>query len=408
MTYNETYSNPAYKIARSMYLAIGGDPTKEFESVEEIYNDINGIFEQNSGRVVIEPLEVNVTNNGSQVFSNEEIAGYKPVSVNVDIPTGIVLNSLEYDKSVIDEITRIENERVQQSIDLVNNWDPTTKKLWFSDAVYFPSLGDNVGNVYWLFEKQLARSIGDNNFNSVDGPSDDVDSRLDGAINLMYAGNLSFNALSDVDYMFRDCVELRKVGNFTALNAVSAASLFTNDSKLETIGDLNLPLVENINRIFSGCNNLKEIPNMTLGTLFDVQQAFSNCRNITTIPLLDTSNCYDLSGLCMNCTNLKYLPLLDTSNCTIIGSVFSNCTSLEEIGGFKNLGMRTSLNGTSYNFLDKLPNIPKQSILNIFNNLYDRNSAGYSVVTIKLGATNLAKLTDEEKAIATNKGWTLI
>jgi hypothetical protein len=27
--------------------------------------------------------------------------------------------------------------------------------------------------------------------------------------------------------------------------------------------------------------------------------------------------------------------------------------------------------------------------------------------TLTLGSTNLAKLTDEEKAIATNKGWTL-
>jgi hypothetical protein len=41
------------------------------------------------------------------------------------------------------------------------------------------------------------------------------------------------------------------------------------------------------------------------------------------------------------------------------------------------------------------------------NGLYDRKTAGYSVLGLQLGSTHLAKLTDEEKAIATNKGWTL-
>jgi hypothetical protein len=45
--------------------------------------------------------------------------------------------------------------------------------------------------------------------------------------------------------------------------------------------------------------------------------------------------------------------------------------------------------------------------MNIINNLYDRASAGYSVVTLKLAAKTLALLSDEEKTIATNKGWTL-
>ena len=45
--------------------------------------------------------------------------------------------------------------------------------------------------------------------------------------------------------------------------------------------------------------------------------------------------------------------------------------------------------------------------MNVINNLYDRASAGYSVLTLKLHANHLAMLSDEEKAIATNKGWTL-
>jgi hypothetical protein len=82
--------------------------------------------------------------------------------------------------------------------------------------------------------------------------------------------------------------------------------------------------------------------------------------------------------------------------------------SIRYLGGFKNLGMMSSMSNTSGTyFMAGLPYISKESVLNVLNGLYDRASAGYSVVTLKLHAKHLAMLSDEEKAIATNKGWTL-
>ena len=49
-----------------------------------------------------------------------------------------------------------------------------------------------------------------------------------------------------------------------------------------------------------------------------------------------------------------------------------------------------------------LNNITHDSIVNIINNLYNRASAGYSILTIQLPG---GELSDDEKAIATNKGW---
>lgn len=49
----------------------------------------------------------------------------------------------------------------------------------------------------------------------------------------------------------------------------------------------------------------------------------------------------------------------------------------------------------------------KESLMNIINNLYDIATAGVQPQKLQLGSTNLAKLTDEEKVIATNKGWSL-
>ena len=65
-------------------------------------------------------------------------------------------------------------------------------------------------------------------------------------------------------------------------------------------------------------------------------------------------------------------------------------------------------------------NLTYESLINIVNNLYDLNIT-YGVYdadgnpgsgtlvrqALVLGSTNLAKLTDEETAIATNKGWNL-
>ncbi len=52
------------------------------------------------------------------------------------------------------------------------------------------------------------------------------------------------------------------------------------------------------------------------------------------------------------------------------------------------------------------PNLTRDSIMNVIGCLMDYAETG-TTKTLNLGSTNLAKLTDEEKAIATQKGWTL-
>ena len=50
-------------------------------------------------------------------------------------------------------------------------------------------------------------------------------------------------------------------------------------------------------------------------------------------------------------------------------------------------------------------NLTVDSMVAMFNSLKDLT--GDTAKTLTLGSTNLAKLTDEQKAIATNKNWTL-
>jgi len=84
-----------------------------------------------------------------------------------------------------------------------------------------------------------------------------------------------------------------------------------------------------------------------------------------------------------------------SSSDTAFSRMFEYCGSLEDING--ELCANESLD------LSYSPLLTHQSLVNVLNSIRTVSHAP----TLTLGATNLAKLTDEEKAIATGKGWTL-
>ena len=161
--------------------------------------------------------------------------------------------------------------------------------------------------------------------------------------------------------------------------------------------------------MFGGCRKISTIPLLNTSSVNKMRGLFNGCRSLTTIPQLDTSNVTIVNELFMGCVSLESLPLLDFSNVTDAGGMFSSnptsypqpYPSLTDLGGFKNL--RVSLSG-----LDGMPNLTVQSLMNVINNLYDFVGNGESTTrTLTLGTTNLNKLTAEQKAVATNKGWVL-
>lgn len=111
-------------------------------------------------------------------------------------------------------------------------------------------------------------------------------------------------------------------------------------------------------------------------------------------------------------TSLVKIPLLDLGKATSVSGIVNSCTSLTTLGGFKDLGKayRTtnSANYSSYKLdLSASTLLTHESLMNVINNLYDIAGKGCKTQSLVLGATNIAKLTEEEIAIATNKGWTV-
>ena len=98
-----------------------------------------------------------------------------------------------------------------------------------------------------------------------------------------------------------------------------------------------------------------------------------------------------------SCSNLTkvYLP----SSLTSVGTrIFQYCIKITEIvlGDNFNCNLRGLIDST---------NLTVQSMVNMFTALTDRT--GQDSYTLELGSTNLAKLTDEQKAIAIDKNWIL-
>lgn len=142
---------------------------------------------------------------------------------------------------------------------------------------------------------------------------------------------------------------------------------------------------------FYGIINFEDTSDVT-----DMVRMFDSCDNLATIPLIDTSKATNMSYMFNDCNNLTSVPAIDVNNVKNFVNMLFNCSRLETIH-MKNIGENLDLYGTYSN------RFTRETLLEIIGNL----KTVTETKTLRMGSTNLAKLTKEDKAIATNKGWTL-
>lgn len=127
------------------------------------------------------------------------------------------------------------------------------------------------------------------------------------------------------------------------------------------------------------------------------------------MPQLNTSNLKFMGQIFFQCNNLTTIPQLDTSKVIDISNAFSGCSSLVNFGGLSNIGQAylntTGANYSKYKYdLSSCVKLTHDNLINVINNLYDIATAGVQSQQLVLGSKNIAKLTAEEIAIATEKG----
>lgn len=124
--------------------------------------------------------------------------------------------------------------------------------------------------------------------------------------------------------------------------------------------------------------------------------AFSYCTNLKTVAIHNGVTEIRNSAFSY-CTSLTDVTLPNTL-VTVLPTAFQSCTALE----FVTLEKGFDCNGLD---LSSSTKYSKNTIVSMLNALADRTEQ--TAYTLKLGSSNLAKLTDEDIAIATAKNWTL-
>ena len=236
---------------------------------------------------------------------------------------------------------------------------------------------------------------------------------FEGCSSLIEIPTLDTSKVTTMYSMFGRCTSLKQIPLLDTKRCVDMEIMFNDCSLLETIPKLETGNVTIMNGMFKGCSSLKQIPLLNTKSCNLMQEMFSGCSSITEIPELDTSNVTSMWYMFFKCTSLTTVPMLDASKIINVYNMFNNCSSLVTLGGLKNLGMSYQTNWienvsvATLNLSDS-PLLTHDSLMNVINNLYNIKSKGVKPQTLQLGNTNKAKLTAEEIAIATNKGWNVI
>lgn len=195
-------------------------------------------------------------------------------------------------------------------------------------------------------------------------------------------------------------------GNPTEANIIGYAPV-VNYTWTSMIGFIYFPYLRKIEFIntnniinigsnaFESCSSLTSI-NLPSSLKSIASYAFRYCSSLTSINLPDSLTSIGDDAF-RGCSLLTTINLPDSLT-SIKGDAFRDCISLENVtfeNGFNcnNLNLSAS---TRYSV---------ETMISWFNALADRT--GQSSFTLTMGTTNLGKLTAEQKAIATNKNWTL-
>lgn len=220
------------------------------------------------------------------------------------------------------------------------------------------------------------------------------------AVNLTNDDLQNFMNLYTNDKSFKDATifnsDTFRYNGVTELNLVVPKGFKnrTNQNILPT----NIGNYTKINQVTIDCNNSLEYSGTLLG--------WSNYMTLTLLNTQNLKTCYtptcEVNINRFYAGSLKNVPMNGVEN------------NAEYFGGFIDLGKGLQQNGKAFNHtmtFYESSKATRESILNIFNDLYDLNLLGFTFVnkpTIKLGPTVWKRVTEEDIKIATDKGWTVI
>ena len=173
----------------------------------------------------------------------------------------------------------------------------------------------------------------------------------------------------------------------------TSVSIFKNDEKLVYAPYIDTSNVTDMTYMFHSCSSLTAVPQMDTSKVTDMGSMFEGCYSLTAVPQMDTSNVTKMGYMLRSCSSLTAVPQMDTSKVTNMYYMFYSCTKLASI----------LMTGTKCSFDISSTILKHDALVTLLNNLGTANSNA----TLTMGSSKLALLSNEEKKIATDKGWIL-
>lgn len=346
---------------------------------------------------------IKITSNGIY----ERTDGYNKIDVSV---SEIDFSVIGYDTENNNELNSVLKSSLNYSKQLYDDWSPSqtsavskykeNKILVYAPQIDTSNVRDMKEMFYGCVSLQYVPTLNTSNVTNMNAMFEKCSALR--TIALFDTSNVT-----DMNSMFRDCVSLTSVPLLDTSSVTDMTEMFYDCDILKTIPKFDTSNVTSMNSTFYGCYNLTSFPEIDTSNVIDASGMFGFCSSLTTIPQLDFHNVTNAYRI-FNSTNMISIPLLDFGNVTDIGQFFGSYgmpSKLQNLGGFKGLKIDWNDNYGLY----KCSSITYESIMNVINNLYDFRANGDSSTTktLKINRTTMALLSDNDKAIATAKGWVL-
>ena len=204
----------------------------------------------------------------------------------------------------------------------------------------------------------------------------------------------------DMSYMFCGQKDITTIPAIDTHKVISMSYMFRNAFHLKTLPNLDTSNVKNMSNMFSSYNSPPMLDTSSVQTatyMFSQDSTvYAGYTGIRTIPLYDFSKVIRADYMFNYCKYLKSIPALDFKELNYSTGMFNGCFNLEEI----------HIKDIHYYFdISASTKFTREALVEIIGNL--RDLTGSTAKTLKMGATNMAKLTADDIAVATDKNWTV-
>ena len=231
----------------------------------------------------------------------------------------------------------------------------------------------------------------------------------DGFMSLKEAPDLDTSHIQSMYKMYNQCRELDGTVNIDGSSCTTMQNIFNECYKIKKVIFNNTSNVTNFTYAFRQCRELESVEGMDTGNATVLSQIFAGCNALTELPYLDTKNVQNFS-MSFHSLSIVDLQLLEAGNCNDMSETFTYLNYLKNFPGMHDLGKAydTTKQANYGNYTFKLTasaGLTHESLVSIINNLYDIKTKGCKTQSLYIGSKNVAKLTSEEIAVATAKGW---